>query len=62
MITDIGFLTRAKLLLNMCCAKCGVWVASEKARLVEFNGMPHECRGRPYGKAPDAEEVELDLQ
>lgn len=46
----IGHLSRFGILLNMCCVKCGVWVAMEKTRFVEFDGMPHTCIGKPYGK------------
>lgn len=50
MITDIGYQTRVGLLLNIQCVACGVWVAQEKKRFIEFDGMPHSCIGEPFGR------------
>lgn len=58
----IGHLSRFKILLNICCVKCGVWVAEEKKRFIEFDGMPHTCIGEPYGKQPVAKTGELVLE
>lgn len=63
MMTDIGYETRCRILLNVQCAKCGVWVAAEGKRLVEFDGMPHSCAGVPYGKRHlSGESAELVLE
>lgn len=64
MITDIGYRTRCNLLLNIQCATCGVWVAQEKTRFVEFDGMPHRCAGVPYGKRiiGKARDIALEIQ
>lgn len=62
MMTDIGYVTRCRLLLNLQCVKCGVWVAEEKRRFVEFDGMPHTCAGQPFGKRPNSENQKLTLE
>lgn len=58
----IGYLSNCKILLNVCCVKCGVWVAEEKKRFIEFDGMPHTCIGEPYGKQAIGETGELVLE
>ena len=50
-MSDIGYRTRADVLLNIQCATCGVWVAVEGKRFIEYDGLPHACKGTPYGKA-----------
>jgi hypothetical protein len=59
MMTDIGYETRCNILLNVQCAKCGVWVAPDGKHLIEFDGRPHTCTGKPYGKRPGGEKAEL---
>lgn len=61
-MTDIGYITRCHLLLNIQCVECGVWVAKEKKRFIDFDGMPHTCLGQPYGKRIVAETQELALE
>lgn len=62
MITDIGYMSSCRLLLNIQCMTCGVWVAEEKKRFIEFDGMPHTCAGEPYGKRAVTENQELVLE
>lgn len=63
MITDIGYRTRCGLLLNIQCVTCGVWVAQERSRFVEFDGLRHSCAGRPFGmKTQVAKDQNLSLR
>lgn len=44
-----GFLSSYGVKLDRTCVKCGVCVGvDEKNRLMEFDGMPHACRGTPF--------------
>lgn len=58
---ETGWRTSNGLLLNIVCL-CGVWVAEEKKRFIEFDGMPHSCAGEPYGKQPIGQTGELVLE
>jgi hypothetical protein len=57
---ETGWRTSNGLLLNIVCL-CGVWVAQEKKRFVEFDGMPHSCKGQPYGKVEQQPELALEI-
>lgn len=59
---ETGWRTSNGLLLNIVCAKCGVWVTEEKSRFVEFDGLPHTCAGKPYGQRAIGETGELVLE
>ena len=54
MWTESGWETSCGLLLNAQCVLCRVWVAEDKKRLQEFDGMPHHCTEfqREYPPAP----------
>lgn len=62
MITDVGYMTRCHLLLNIQCVRCGVWVAMEGNHFIEFDGMFHSCAGEPYGKQAVGQNGELALE
>lgn len=42
-IVGLGWRSRTGVLLNMQCVTCQVWVGEEKRRLIEFDGLPHQC-------------------
>lgn len=45
------WLSRAGVLLNLTCPKCGVLVGKDhRGRKIEFDSRPHVCRGEPYGQ------------
>jgi len=55
-----GYLSSYGVKLDRTCVKCGVLVGpDEKKRLMEFDGMPHACRGTPLRIQGHQEQVQL---
>jgi hypothetical protein len=64
MLSDIGYVSRIGIVLNVCCVKCRVSVSVE---FLEFDSLPHACHGmmreskKPRtGSKPVQQEIGLD--
>jgi len=60
MWTETGWQSSYGLIMNAQCVLCRVWVAEDKKRLQEFDGMPHHCTDRQRERAPAPFELEAD--
>lgn len=54
-MTETGYRSRANVLLNVQCVKCGTWLAFEDKKFIDYQGGAHHCAGEPYGKKKQTE-------